>query len=124
MKIQFTTSHTDADGKTYHSGWVADWPQPEAEAAISTGYAQLAPEGAYPRKQAAPVFECAAPPGGLAQALSKVADAVEDAVAKQQNQLLDGEMKPTGETITIQGVAGDQLQKTQKKTIFGHIGGK
>lgn len=62
MKIQFIKPHTDAFGKTYQSGWVADWSQPDAERAILDGFAIIAPLGAYPRKQAAPVLECAAPP--------------------------------------------------------------
>ena len=62
MKIQFTNLHTDDFDKTYQPGWVADWSQPDAERAIEEGFAVVAPEGAYPRKQPAPVLECATPP--------------------------------------------------------------
>ena len=99
MKIQFTKTYPAADGKTYQAGWVADWAQPDAEAAIAAGYAIPAPEGAYPRKHAAPVFVCAAPSSPAAEPLS-------------------GPIEPTGETIAV-----EDLQKPKKKTIFGHIGG-
>ena len=65
MKIEFIKPHTDGFGKTYQPGWVADWAQPDAERAIEEGFAVVAPEGAYPRKQPAPVMECAVAPSAL-----------------------------------------------------------
>jgi len=124
MKIEFLKPYTDEFGKNYFPGWVADMSQPDAERLIGAGVANPAKEGAYPRKSAAPVFECATPRSGQAQTLSKVADAVEEAVAKQQNQPLAvakqqnqplaGDILPTGETVTI----AELTEKPAKKSFF------
>lgn len=114
MKIEFLKPYTDEFGKDYFPGWVADMSQPDAERLIGAGVANPAKEGAYPRKAAAPVFECATPGSGLAQTLSKVADAVEEAVAKQQNQPLAGDINPTGETVTL----AELTEKPAKKSFF------
>ena len=96
MKIQFLKPHIDEYGKSYQAGWVADWSEQEAKAAIEAGIAIPAPEGAYPRKTPAPVFECAVPPSAP----------------------LAEEFAPTGEAITV-----DELTEGEKKktTRIGRI---
>jgi hypothetical protein len=97
MKIQFLKPHTDDYGKAYQPGWVADWSEPDANAAIAKGFAKLAPEGAYPRKTSAPVFECAVPPSAP----------------------LAEEFAATGETITVDELtAGDKKKITAIGRIF------
>lgn len=93
MKIQFLKPHTDDHGKAYQPGWVADWSEPEAKAAIEAGIAKPAPEGAYPRKTSAPVFECAPLP-------------------------LDGEFKATGQSLELDQLTAGEKKKT---TPIGRI---
>lgn len=76
MKIQFTAPHTDVFGMTYLPGWVADWSEPDAKAAIAAGVAVLAPANALSRKTTDTSFECAQQP-------------------------LDGDFTKTGEQITL-----------------------
>ena len=93
MKIQFLKPHTDDHGKAYQPGWVADWSEPDANAAIAKGIAKPAPEGAYPRKTSAPVFECAPLP-------------------------LEGEFKATGEAVELGELTTDEKKKS---AAFGRI---
>lgn len=96
MKIQFVKQHTDAFGKTYLPGWVADWSEPDAKAAIAAGVAVEAPPGAYPRKHAAPVFECAAP----------------------ESLPLSGDMEATGEEIALEELTAQKPQAVPKTARF------
>lgn len=95
MKIQFTAPHTDGFGKKYETGWVADWSDPDARAAIEAGFAVPAPEGAYPRKTAAPVFECAVPAAPLS----------------------GGEFVKTGEKINLQQLTEEEKKSALASTI-------
>lgn len=96
MKIQFTKQHTDPFGKTYLPGWVADWSQPDGERAIAEGFAIHAPEGAYPRKQAAPVLECATP----------------------APLPLSGDMEATGQEIDLDELKAEKPQVVPKTARF------
>lgn len=109
MKILFLKTYRDPydPARYYQPGWVAEFTDADAERAISEGFAEPAPAGAYSRKGAAPSFECAAP----APEINKTYSTKEIEAFEEQ---LGQPFKKAGE-ITLDELTGDTPEAAIKE---------